>query len=97
MDISTWLKNLLSSGNLQTLLPILNLLRENSFDVKKALNNLTPETLAPIIKALSENNRPTATQSSFTAEPVGVTPIANVADKEIVYILNRYLSSETTF
>ena len=97
MDILTWLKNLSQSGELQTLLPVLNLLRENSFDLKRTLNNLTPETLMPIISALSQSkgeNQPTA---SFTAENVGVTPIANVADKEIVYVLNRYLSSETAF
>lgn len=97
MDILTWLKNLSSSGNLQAVLPVINLLRENSFDLKRTLNSLTPETLAPIIQAFIENNNAVSEPASFTAEPVGVTPIANVADKEIVYILNRYLSSETPF
>ena len=97
MDIWNWLKNLSSSGELQALLPLVNLLRENSFDIKRVLENLTPETLAPIIKALSERKVADNTPVSFSAEPAGVTPIANVADKEIVYVLNRYLSSETAF
>ncbi len=97
MDIVTWLKNLSSSGNLQAILPVINLLRENAFDLKRVMANLSPETLAPIIKAFTENGETVSTPVSFTAEPVGVTPIANVADKEIVYILNRYLSSETAF
>ena len=94
MDIISAIKNLLSSNGVQTLLPIFNLLKENSFDIKRVLNNLTPETLAPVLKMLAENNanKPVSVFNNDSA--VGVTPIANVADKDIVYALNRYLNSD---
>ena len=92
MEILQFLLNLLNgNSNLGVLAPIINLLKENSFDIKKTLNSLSPDTLAPIIKEFmsAQNNiRPTET----VGRSEGLTPIANVADKDIVYTLNKYLS-----
>ena len=92
MDIMNLLKNFLSNGNAQALLPVLNLLRENSFDIKRTLNSLTPETLAPIIQSFAPISNPR--EKPDNAYFNGVAPIANVADKEIVYALNRYVNAE---
>ena len=51
MDILNLLKNLLSGADAEKIAPVINLLRENSFDIKKVLQNLTPETLMPIIRS----------------------------------------------
>lgn len=98
MDISDIIKNLFSDKTAETVLPILNLLRENSFDLKKVMQNLTPEKIIPVVQAFAaakggENNA----NPPFNAQKSGVSAIANVADKEIVYCLNRYLNAETSF
>ncbi|MBQ9735003.1 MAG: hypothetical protein IJV95_03990 [Clostridia bacterium] len=84
--------NLLTNNqNLGVLAPILNALKENSFDIKKTLSSINPEILAPLIKQFFENaqnNNPTDTVGQFY---YGLEPIKNVADKDIVYTLNKYL------
>ncbi len=93
MDIVDVLKNLIPNINAGGLVPIINLLRENSFDLKKTAQNLTPEKLAPIIESFSESAATYAAKTNTHAN--GLSPIANVADKEIIYTLNRYLSTES--
>ena len=51
------------------------------------LKDITPDKIAPIIKDfLSDKKSPAA----YAGESVGLNPIANVADKDIVYTLNKY-------
>jgi len=70
--------------------PIIELLRQNSFDIKKVLASLNPEMLKPIIEEFMKNinNRPA--QSAERTD--GLKPISNIADKDIIYVLNKYLS-----
>ena len=69
--------------------PILELFKENSFDLKKVLQNLKPETVAPIIKDfMSKNNNKSPTDS--VGQVYGLNPIVKIADKEIVYTLNNF-------
>ena len=94
MDIVEVLKKLIPNTNADALLPVINLLRENSFDLKKVAQSLTPEKIAPIIETFSKSaERAAETRKAEHAN--GVAPIANVANKEIIYTLNRYLSTET--
>ena len=68
---------------------VIDLVQNNSFDIKKALSSLSPETLAPIVKQfmkMNENKNPT----EHVGQGEGLKPIANIADKNIVYTLNRY-------
>ena len=91
MEILQFLLNFIgNNSNLGVLTPIINLLKENSFDIKRVINNLSPDVIAPIIKEFmnAQNNRPTES----VGRNEGLTPIANVADKDIVYTLNKYLS-----
>ena len=98
MDISDIIKNLLSNFNADKLLPIINLLRENSFDLKKVAQSLTPEMIIPIVQSFqSAQSKASGSGENFSAQKNGVAAIANVADKEIVYCLNRYLNAETSF
>ena len=92
MDIVNLLKNFLSNDNAQAILPLINLLKNNSFDLKRTLNALTPETLSKILETFLKNGA--NTQKSYTAPKTnGVAPIANIADSEIVYALNRYVGT----
>lgn len=92
MEISDIIKNLMSNNNLSALVPVINLLRENSFDIKKTVSGITPETLIKLGGELLKNGAPEPT--FHETEKNGVSPIANIADKDIVYILNRYISGE---
>ena len=92
MEIPDILKNFLSKNNLSALIPVIQLLGENSFDIKKAISSITPETLMNLSGEFLKNNTPE--NASFKTEKNGVSPIANIADKDIVYTLNRYISAE---
>ncbi len=78
----------------EKLMPIFNALKENSFDIKKTLQNINPETAAPILKSLFDGGFKgvfgNAEKSSPTGKTYGLEPISEIADKEIVYTLNKY-------
>lgn len=69
--------------------PVFELLKENSFDIGKTLKNLDPKKVAPIVKDIfssAQKNSPTESVGHF-----GLSPVKNIADKEIVFALNKYL------
>ena len=65
--------------------PIIEHLRQNSFDIKKALASLNPEMLKPIIEEFMKNinNRP----ANYAERIDGLKPISNIADKDIIFVL----------
>ena len=67
---------------------IIKLLKDNSFDLKKVLKELKPETVAPIIKQFLNSAPAAKTSASAPEKSYGIAPIARVADKDIVYTLN---------
>ena len=91
MDLLQLLTTLFGNDKfIGTLSPIIEHLRQNSFDIKKVLASLDPEMLKPIIEEFikSINNRP-----AQSAERIdGLQPISNIADRDIVFALNRYLA-----
>ncbi len=87
----------LKDDKLKPFSPIVELLSKNSFDIHKTLKNLNLDALAPIVKAFLENasnvREQNKTPTDFSVgEVVGLNPIANIADKEIVYTLNKYFA-----
>ncbi len=95
MEILQFLAQLFSNEqNSKVLTPILELLKQNDFDIKRVLSNLDPKALVPIIKEFmaNMNNRPTDTVGRSN----GLSPISNIADKDIIFSLNKYLGQETT-
>ena len=79
-----------NNQNLKLIAPIIDILRENNFDIKKALSSLSPQTIKPIIEQFSLYMN--SSQTPFNSTSQGLTPISNIADKDIVYALNKYLS-----
>lgn len=86
-SLLSFLLNEYGDGNFK---PIFNLLKENSFDITKVLKNLKPETITPIIKEFLSKNNKSPTQT--VGQGFGLNPIAKIADKEIVYTLNKFFS-----
>ena len=85
------LKFLLSSPNGKDFAPILNLLKDNSFNIANVLKNIKPEMIMPLIaKFLSAQNK---SPNVPFGQGEHLTPIASIADKDIVYALNKYLSA----
>lgn len=72
---------------------ILKLLQDNSFDLKKVLSNLNPQSIAPIIGSFMKSNTNFKSSPSNDEEkPCGLTPIERFADKRIVNCLNGYFA-----
>lgn len=79
----------LESVGLKDTKPLLDILKENDFDIGKALKNINLDSVAPVIKNLFlENENPT--------ESVGFNekflPISNFADKRILSALQAYFA-----
>ena len=95
MEILQFLAQLFANEqNSKIITPILELLKQNNFDLRKVLANVDPKTLAPIIKEFMSNmqNRPT----DSVRRNNGLSPISNIADKDIIFSLNKYLGQEAT-
>lgn len=96
MDIVGLIKNFLSNENVEAIVPIIELLRDNGFDLKRTLTSLTPEKLASVFEKLFQTGVNSGVNNGNVNKPFnagGVTPIAQVADSEIVYALNRYIGA----
>lgn len=75
--------------------PIFELLKNNSFDIKKALGNLNLDDIAPLIQEFFKynNTNDKSKSSAVFSQGFGLNPIAKIADKDIVYTLNQYFYS----
>lgn len=71
---------------------VFKLLEENSFDIKKTIKNLTPETAAPIIKAMMSGIKNKGGTEKNVTDSLRLDPISSFADREIVDTLNKYFS-----
>ena len=95
MEILQFLAQLFANEqNSKIITPILELLKQNNFDLRRVLANVDPKALAPIIKEFMSNmqNRPT----DSVRRNNGLSPISNIADKDIIFSLNKYLGQEAT-
>ena len=93
MDLLQILASFLLDGkNSQAFMPIYKLFEQNSFDVRKVLSSLTPQTLAPLVKDFLSSIKKNAPTENSVGSNYHLEPIANIADKDIVYTLNRYFN-----
>ena len=76
----------------EKLAPLINAFKDGNFNIQNLLSCLTPEMIAPILKFFTgdQNNKPCP--QNFSGQGYGLNPIAQIADKDIVYTLNKYLS-----
>ena len=62
-------------------------LKSGNYDLKNFIGTLTPEKIAPIIKKFFGDGKNSPTENFSD----GLSPIINIADRDIVYSLNGYL------
>lgn len=99
MESLQYILNLLFPEKAKELGALLQYAAKNRFDLNEMLKNLdlaALAALAPLLGGLfsspaAENARTGENESAQSASPL--TPVAAVADKDIVYCLNRYLSA----
>lgn len=72
--------------------PVLNLLSENSFDIKKTLENLSPEKVAPILKSVFSADGQKNSPAGSAGDNAGLKPIESFCDKEVAERLNAYFA-----
>ncbi len=87
--LKTLLSTLLGDGKNDNLASVIKLFSDNSFDIKKVLQNLDLSAILPILLKFLSKNTP-APAKSYSVQGYGLNPITNLADKEIVYTLGRY-------
>lgn len=91
MELLQYILNSVMPGKAEQFAPLLSYAVQNNFNVKSMLENLDVSALAPLVSRFfsspAENPRQDAPAAASPLEP-----IASVADKDIVYCLNRYLS-----
>ena len=85
--ILNFLANNLGNGQLSC---IFDLLKQNDFDISKTIKNFNPDSLAPILNSFMNMQKNSHKEESYS--PCGLNPIAKIADKDIVYTLNKYFS-----
>ncbi|MCQ2387105.1 MAG: hypothetical protein MJ066_01485 [Clostridia bacterium] len=93
MDIYKIISDLLlNEKNKSVITPLFELLKENSFDIKKTISNITPDKILPFVEQIISNG-----EKNPLSEDSGtfykLEPINNFADKDIVNTLNNYLDS----
>ncbi len=87
----SFLNNLNTNSDLS---PLIDLFKNNSFDLKKVLSNFSLETVTPIIKEFLRNFNQTKNPTDCSVgQDFKLEPIAFIADKDVVYTLNRYFNS----
>ena len=91
MEILQFLFSLFKDNALiKNLMPIFELLKANNFDLKSTLSQIDIEKLQPLIQELS-----TFFQSKSPASSTGLdnalSPILDLADKDIIFALNKAL------
>ena len=74
----------------EKILPLFELLKKNSFDLKKSIANLNPEVLLLIANFFIENFGKKKSSHYDINENFGLAPIKNFADKRITSCLSSY-------
>lgn len=92
MEILQFLTSFLSNEeNLNKVTNLIGAFQNGTFNIKNLLNSIDIKTILPFISeflSFSAQKNPT----KFVGQGEGLAPLANIADKEIIYTLNKYLS-----
>ncbi len=91
MEFLQFILNFLTGGKQEELKELFSLLEQNDFNLQEVIKHLDFEKLAPILSAFTEDKKKDS--FDFSKEPTyPLAPIAAVADRDIIYALNRYLA-----
>lgn len=93
MEIIKALLSFILGDKAETLSPVLDALKENSFDLVKFLNNLDLKTIAPVFDGLF-GGKPNGSAFAPVSESADkLSAIEKIADEKIVATLNEYFIS----
>ena len=68
---------------------VFNSLLKNGFDLKKTLSSITPDKIIPIIGAFL--NKQTKSPTDTVGQDYKLQPVSNIADGQILSLLEGYL------
>lgn len=93
MELLQFILTFLSKNfNLDVLAPFFELAKNGNFSFENIVKNLDFNKLAPVINAIFSSLNKQSPTETVGHNFYGLNPIANLADKEIVYTLNKFLS-----
>ena len=74
----------------QKLLPLLSSIMNGSVSLTDLIKNINIQTLLPLLNGFFNNGQNKTPPAKADGSCYGLKPVVNLADKEIVYTLNRY-------
>ena len=74
----------------QKLLPLLSSIMNGSVSLTDLIKNINIQTLLPLLNGFFNNGQNKNPPAKADGNCYGLKPVVNLADKEIVYTLNRY-------
>ena len=77
----------------QKLLPLLSSIMNGSVSLTDLIKNINIQTLLPLLNGFFNNGQNKNPPAKADGNCYGLKPVVNLADKEIVYTLNRYFCS----
>lgn len=90
MQILDTLLSLLTSPDAkEKIAPILDAISKNNFNLAEVLKNIDITAVLPLVQSLFSQKQ--QTPPPVNANPL--SPVSDIADREIVFALNRYISS----
>lgn len=94
MEILQFLLSFLSKGLGEDFSGLFNHLKNNDFNLKKVLQNIDLSVVLPLIEKFILNGQKNTRSENFQERNIaGLNPIAQIADKDIIYSLNKYFYS----
>ena len=91
MEILQFLISLLKDNeSMQKFAPIIQVLQQNNFDLKSVFSSLNPQVLAPFLQQFMQYMQKES-PTDFVGQNA-LSPISDIADKDIIFSLNKYLS-----
>lgn len=95
MEILKALLSFILGERAEALSPLIDALKDNSFDLLKFLSGADADKIAPLIKEFfgAKQDGAFRTEEPFSA-PTKLSAIEKIADEEIVATLNRYFESD---
>lgn len=94
MEILQFLLSFLFKDASTPLKDVLTKLKDNNFDIIKTLQNIDLSAILPLIEKFMQFSENKNRSENFQERNiVGLNPIAQIADKDIVYSLNKYFYS----
>ena len=72
--------------------PIIELLKNNDFDLSSVIKNFNPSDFAPIISTFFNEGEKKSSEV-FSSDDNGLLPVSSFADSDVIYALNKFFAN----